>query len=93
MLDFTTQIELEDDEYITETMFDFGKVDVGFKESTLPTMECKSFDTLKENDIFTNHTKTVGMYLGVVAEANSKWSTITHIPEEKHEVILPKTGN
>lgn len=93
LLDFTTQIELEDDEYITETMFDFGKVDVGFKKSTLPTMECKSFDTLKENDIFTNHTKTVGMYLGVVAEANSKWSTITHIPEEKHEVILPKTGN
>lgn len=90
-LDFTT-IELAEDEYITETMYDFGKVEKGFKESTSPTMQCKSFDTLKENDTFTNHTKTVGVYYGVTAEANSKWTTITHIPQEKHEEILPKTG-
>ncbi len=90
-LDFTT-IELAEDEYITETMYDFGKVEKGFKESTSPTMQCKSFDTLKENDTFTNYTKTVGVYYGVTAEANSKWTTITHIPQEKHEEILPKTG-
>lgn len=90
-LDFT-QIPLADDEYITETMFDFGKVVKGFRESTKPTMNCKSFDTLKDNDTFTNHTKTVGTYFGVTAEADSKWTTITHIPEEKHEEILPKTG-
>ena len=90
-LDFT-QIELADDEYITETCFDFGKVEKGFRESTSPTMNCKSFDTLKENDTFTNHTKTVGTYFGVTAEANSKWTTITHIPEEKHEIVLPRTG-
>ena len=90
-LDFT-QITLADDEYITETMFDFGKVEKGFKENTSPTMNCKSLDTLKENDTFTNHTKTVGTYFGVTAEANSKWTTITHIPEEKHEVVLPRTG-
>ena len=85
-------IEFTEDEYIVETCFDFGKVDVGFKEDTKPTMECKSFDTLKENDTFTNYTKTVGVYFGVTAEANSKWTTITHIPEEKHEVKLPRTG-
>lgn len=90
-LDFTT-IELAEDEYITETMYDFGKVEKGFKESTSPTMQCKSFDTLKENDTFTNYTKTVGIYYGVTAEANSKWTTITHIPQEKHEETLPKTG-
>lgn len=90
-LDFTT-IELAEDEYITETMYDFGKVAKGFKESTSPTMQCKSFDTLKENDTFTNYTKTVGVYYGVTAEANSKWTTITHIPQEKHEETLPKTG-
>ena len=90
-LDFT-QIVLADDEYITETCFDFGKVEKGFRESTSPTMNCKSFDTLKENDTFTNHTKTVGTYFGVTAEANSKWTTITHIPEEKHEIVLPRTG-
>lgn len=90
-LDFTT-IEFADDEYIVETMFDFGKVDVGFKEDTKPTMVCKSFDTLKESDTFTNYTKTVGVYFGVTAEANSKWTTITHTPEEKHAQKLPRTG-
>ena len=90
-LDFT-QITLADDEYIMETMFDFGKVEKGFRENTSPTMNCKSLDTLKENDTFTNNTKTVGTYFGVTAEANSKWTTITHIPEEKHEVVLPRTG-
>lgn len=91
-LDFTT-VEFAEDEYITETCFDFGKVDIGFKEDVKPTMECKSFDILKDNDTFTNYTKTVGVYFGVTAEANSKWTTITHIPEEKHEEKLPKTGN
>lgn len=90
-LDFTT-IKFDEDEYIVETMFDFGKVDVGFKEDTKPTMVCKSFDTLKESDTFTNYTKTVGVYFGVTAEANSKWTTITHIPQEKHESKLPRTG-
>ena len=92
LLDFTSEITLAEDEYIVETMFDFGKVDVGFKEATKPTMQCKSFDTLKENDTFTNYTKTVGVYFGITAEANSKWTTVTHVPEEKHEVRLPKTG-
>lgn len=90
-LDFTA-VELGEDEYIIETMFDFGKVEKGFRESTSPTMNCKSFDTLKDNDTFTNHTKTVGVYFGVTAEADSKWTTITHIPEEKHEPVLPRTG-
>lgn len=90
-LDFTT-LEFAEDEYITETCYDFGKVDVGFKESTSPTMQCKSFDTLQDNETFTNYTKTVGVYYGVTAEANSKWTTIVHVPEEKHEVLLPRTG-
>ena len=90
-LDFTT-IEFSENEYIIETMFDFGKVEEGFRESISPTMDCKSFDTLQNNDKFTNHTKTVGIYFGVTAEANSNWTTITHIPEEKHEEVLPKTG-
>lgn len=90
-LDFTT-IKLAENEYITETCFDFGKVEKGFKESVSPTMQCKSSHTLKENDTFTNYTKTIGIYYGVTAESNSKWTTITHIPQEKHVEILPKTG-
>ena len=89
-LDFTT-IEFTEDEYIIETCFDFGKVDTGFKEETSPTMECKSFDTLQEGETFTNHTKTVGVYFGVTAEANSKWTTVPHIPKKPAEPVLPRT--
>ncbi len=90
-LDFTT-IEFGEDEYITETMFDFGKVEKGFREVTGPTMQCQSFDTLQDGETFTNHTKTVGVYYGVTAEADSDWTTVVHVPEEKHEPVLPKTG-
>ena len=96
-LDFTT-VELTDNEYITETCFDFGKVDVGFKEDTKPTMQCQSLDTLKDGDTFTNHTKTIGTYYGITTEANSKWTTITHIPQAipsntpQATPVLPKTG-
>ena len=89
-LDFTT-IELAEDEYITETMYDFGKVEKGFRENTSPTMQCKSLETLQEGQTFTNHTKTVGIYYGITAESNSKWTTIVHIPQ-KPQPILPKTG-
>lgn len=90
-LDFTSLV-LKENEYIVETCFDFGKVDTGFRESISPTMKCKSFDTLQDTDKFTNYTKTVGIYYGVTAESNSKWTTIVHVPEEKHEPVLPRTG-
>ena len=90
-LDFST-VELAEDEYITEICFDFGKVEKGFREVTSPTMQCKSLDTLQDGDKFTNTTKTVGVYYGVTAEANSDWTTITHIPEEPTCQTLPRTG-
>lgn len=90
-LDFT-MLNLADDEYIVEIMFDFGKVEKGFREDICPTMTCKSLDTLEDGETFTNHTKTVGIYYGVTAEADSKWTTIVHKPEENHETTLPRTG-
>lgn len=90
-LDFTT-LQLAEDEYITETCFDFGKVDTGFRECVSPTMQCESLDTLQDKQTFTNHTKTIGIYFGVTAEADSDWTTIVHVPEEKHEPVLPRTG-
>lgn len=90
-LDFTT-LQLAEDEYIIETCFDFGKVEKGFREVNSPTMTCISFETLQDGDTFTNHTKTVGIYYGVTAEADSKWTTITHIPEKPTCEALPKTG-
>lgn len=90
-LDFTT-LQLAEDEYIIETCFDFGKVEKGFREVNSPTMTCISFETLQDGDTFTNHTKTVGIYYGVTAETDSKWTTITHIPEKPTCETLPKTG-
>ena len=87
-----TMLNLADDEYIVEIMFDFGKVEKGFREDICPTMTCKSLDTLEDGETFTNHTKTVGIYYGVTAEADSKWTTIVHKPEENHETTLPRTG-
>lgn len=90
-LDFTKE-GFSEDEYIVETCFEFGKVDKGFREVKSPTMQCKSLDTLQDGTTFTNHTKTVGIYYGVTAEANSKWTTIVHIPKKPITPILPQTG-
>lgn len=90
-LDFTA-LKLAEDEYIIETCFDFGKVEKGFRENTSPTMQCKSLDTLEDSQTFTNHTKTVGIYYNTTAEANSKWTTIVHIPKKPTQPVLPKTG-
>jgi len=90
-LDFT-KIKLKEDEYITEICFDFGRVDIGFKEKTMPTMKCKSLETLEDGETFTNHTKTIGTYFELLKEANSKWTTTVHKPEPVHEKVLPRTG-
>lgn len=89
-LDFTT-IEFTEDEYITEFYFDFGKVDIGFREETAPTLQCRALDTLEDNSTFTNHTKTVGNFYEIETESDSKWTTIVHTPEEP-EPVLPRTG-
>lgn len=81
----------EDDEFITEFYFDFGKVDINFKEEISPTLECRTLDTLENNSSFTNYTKTIGNYNGIITDANSEWTTIVHIPK-KPEPVLPRTG-
>lgn len=90
-LDFST-IQLGEDEYITEICFDFGKVDMGFKERISPTMNCKALITLQNGEQFTNYTKTIGTYYELKVEAYSKWTTIVHKPKEVHPKVLPRTG-
>ena len=90
-LDFT-ELKLLENEYITEICYDFGKVDVNFKEEVSPNMKCKSLQTLQDGETFTNYTKTVGTYFGIKAEAEDKWTTIVHKPKEGHPKVLPRTG-
>ena len=89
-LDFKS-VTLAEDEYITETMFDFGRVEKGFREVDAPTMHCMSLSTVKEGDVFTNYTETVGVYKDMTSKAKSKWTTIVHTPEAP-KPTLPKTG-
>ncbi len=80
------------DEYVTEFYFDFGKVEVGFKEETSPKLICIANDNLKNNDKFTNKTMTIGTYYDLIAKAEDTWTTVVHVPEKEHEPTLPKTG-
>lgn len=89
-LDFR-EIQLDNDEYIIEIYFDFGKVEVGFKEDVKPTMKCRTLDNLQNNVTFTNKTKTVGIYGEITVESNTKWTTFVHVPEAP-KPTLPDTG-
>ena len=84
-------LQFENGEFITEFHFDFGKVDINFKEETSPTLECRTLDSLENNSTFINNTKTIGNYNGIETEANSNWTTVVHIPK-KPEPVLPRTG-
>lgn len=90
-LDFK-EIKLREYEYITELYFDFGRVDIGFKEIISPTIQAKSIEDIENGETFTNCTKTVGKYFDIISEAESKWTTVVHKLEEKHEKVLPRTG-
>lgn len=86
-----TNIGLQEGEYITEYCFNFGKVDIGFREEIAPSIFCKVLDTVKDKDTFTNHTETIGNYEDLEDKAYSEWTTIVY---EKDLIgkTLPKTG-
>lgn len=86
-----TSIGLQEGEYITEYCFNFGKVDIGFKEEIAPSIFCKVLGTVKDKDIFTNKTETVGEYEDLKDEKYSEWTTIVYEKDVKGNV-LPKTG-
>ena len=86
-----TTIGLQAREYITEYCFEFGKVDIGFKEETAPYIYCKVLDTVKDKDVFVNHTETIGEYKEITDIAISKCATIVYEKDVKGNK-LPKTG-
>lgn len=84
-------IGLQEGEYITEYCFEFGKVDIGFKEENAPYIFCKVLDTVKDKDVFVNHTETTGEYKEITDVAISKCATIVYEKDVKANK-LPKTG-
>ena len=86
-----TNIGLQDGEYITEYSFNFGRVDVGFKEEIAPSIFCKVLDTVKNKDTFTNKTETTGEYEDLEDKDEDEWTTVVY-EKDVHAKKLPKTG-
>lgn len=90
-LDFNN-LELQEDEYIIEFEFRFGKVKVDFKEIESPIVFVNMLDNLKNGFTFTNNTKVSGNYLEEYIEDTDNWTTIIYNKEVKINEELPKTG-
>ena len=88
-IDFTN-IELGENEYVTEFKLDFGTVDVGFTSVEKPELFVKVKSTVKNDDTFTNKTKVDGYH-----KTYYVWDEDDHttkVYEKKLEVRLPRTG-
>ena len=90
-LDFKN-LKLEEDEYITEFEFRFGKVKVDFHEIESPIVYVNVQNNLKNGFTFTNHTKVSGNYLEERIEDKDEWTTIIYNRKVKLNKELPKTG-
>ncbi len=88
-IDFSN-LELEDDEYVTEFKAEFGTVDVGFTSVESPQLFVKVKSIVKGDDTFINKTKVEGYH-----KTYYVWDEDDHtteIYEKKLEVKLPRTG-
>ena len=89
-IDFNN-VELEEDEYITEYEFRFGTVKPGFSEVERPRLFCNVMDNLTNGLVFTNNIKVRGEYLNQSVEDTDYWTTIVY-NKEKPLAKLPRTG-
>ena len=89
-IDFSN-IELEEEEYVTEFKADFGTVDIGFESVIDPYIFTTVNDTVQNDDTFTNKTRIEGYN-----DTYLVWDEDDHttkVYEKKLEVKkLPRTG-
>ena len=83
-IDFTN-LQMEDNEYITEIKIYFETVDAGFENISMPSIITNINDNIS-NDTFTNNVKVQGDNNSYIVSDEDTHTTIVH--EEK----LPKTG-
>ena len=89
-IDFSN-IELAENEVITNFKMEFGTVPEYFKATTTPFIFTKVNSDLKAEDIWTNFVHLSGSYLDVNVKDDSEWTTKTYKKELKIKK-LPKTG-
>ena len=85
------ELKLQEDEYVTDYEFRFGKVKIGFQEVDSPILYCDILDGLGNGYIFTNNTKVKGTYFEQEVEDTDKWTTITYLKEIEVDDVLPRT--
>lgn len=85
-----TDLQLEDDEYVTEFKVDFGTVDVGLESVEKPQLFVNVKSIVKNDDIFTNRTKIEGYNKTYLVWDEDDHTTKVY--EKKIEVKLPRTG-
>lgn len=90
-LDFNN-LELKEDEYITEFEFRFGTVQSDFMEVESPIVYVNVLNDLKNGFTFTNNTRGSGNYLDEYIEDKDKWTTIIYNKRISKNKELPKTG-
>ena len=53
------ELQLQEDEYVTDYEFRFGTVKIGFQEIESPILYCDILDGLGNGYVFTNKTKVI----------------------------------
>ena len=87
---FFTDLQLEDDEYVTEFKVDFGTVGVGFESVEKPQLFVNVKSIVKNDDVFTNRTRIEGYNKTYLVWDEDDHTTKVY--EKKIEVKLPRTG-
>ena len=83
-------LQLEEDEFVTEFKADFGTVDVGFESVETPQLFVNVKSTVKNDDVFTNKTRIEGYNKTYLVWDEDDHTTKVY--EKKIEVKLPRTG-
>ena len=79
------ELELADNEIVTEIRLEFEKVDIGFCSNENPHLFAKVNSNLKSEDTFVNTIAVSGNFYDYKVYDNSSWKTLVY-------KLLPKTG-
>ena len=82
---------LQRDEYITDVVFEFGRVESGFVQVQAPFMFVQVNNYLADRTEIVNYTEVFGFYNRVKVTANSVWRTLI-FNKTLPKIKLPKTG-
>ena len=89
-LDFTN-VPLQRDEYITDVVFEFGRVESGFTQVQAPFMFTQVNPYLADRTEIVNYTEVFGFYNRYKVTAESVWRTLI-FNKTLPKIKLPKTG-